>query len=407
MKKSVLALVVVVMSAMLVLAGCGGGSADPGKKIVIFQSKVEITDDLKALAKTYEEETGVEVEIWETTGDDYLQQLKTKLSSNQGPSIFNMQSGTEAESLKSYLYDISNEEFVQNIAPGMELVVDDKISGVPYAVEGFGLVYNKSLVNQEDVNSFDAFNSTLQKFKAEDINGLGLSQESYFLIGHILNTPFAIMEDPAAFIEKLNAGEVKISEAPEFQEFAKFMEAIRAEAKNPLEFTYDKQIGDFATGKSAMIHQGNWSYGMFADYGDLGFEMGMMPFPLMDNNKLAVGVPTYWAVNSQADQAEIDAAVDFLEWLTTSETGMKYIVEEFGFIPAMTNIEPQEIDPLSNDVLEASNSGETIPWTMNYWPAGIVDADLAPATQAFFTTPDMSGQEYLESLDAAWANATK
>mgnify|MGYP000890508745 FL=1 len=42
------------------------------KKIVVFQSKVEITDQLEAMAKDYESETGVQAEVWGTTGDDYL-----------------------------------------------------------------------------------------------------------------------------------------------------------------------------------------------------------------------------------------------------------------------------------------------------------------------------------------------
>ncbi len=36
------------------------------------------------------------------------------------------------------------------------------------------------------------------------------------------------------------------------------MEVIRSEGSNALEVTYDTQTGDFATGKTAMIHQGNW-----------------------------------------------------------------------------------------------------------------------------------------------------
>ncbi|MDQ0344000.1 raffinose/stachyose/melibiose transport system substrate-binding protein [Lederbergia wuyishanensis] len=408
MKKAFSLLSIILLMSMVVLAGCGGGkSSKAGEKIVIFQSKVEITDQLKALAKDYEKEKGVKVEVWETTGDDYFQQLKTKLSSKQGPSIFTLGGLTEGEQLKSYAYDLSNQDFMKNVAPEKELLVDGKKVGLPYGIEGYGLVYNKSLVKPEDVKDYDSFNNTLKSLKAEGINGLGLSQESYFLIAHILNTPFALLDDPEAFIEKLNKGEVKMADTKEFQEFAKFMESIRAESYNPLEYNYDKQIGDFATGKTAMIHQGNWAYGMFKDYGDLGFEMGMLPLPLMGNDKISVGVPSYWAVNADADQKEIDAALDFLNWLTTSETGQHYIVDEFGFIPAMTNIEAKDLDPLSKDLLQASNSGKSIPWTFNLWPAGIVDADLAPATQEFFIKKDMTGQQFLESLDAAWANATK
>ncbi|MBS4201822.1 carbohydrate ABC transporter substrate-binding protein [Bacillus sp. FJAT-49732] len=407
MKKAFSLISIILLMSMVLLAACGGKNSKAGDKIVIFQSKVEITDQLKALAKDYEKEKGVKVEIWETTGDDYYQQLKTKLSSKQGPTIFTLGGQTEGEQLKSYEYDLSNQDFMKNVAPEKELVIDGKKVGLPYGIEGYGLVYNKSLVKAENVKDYDSFNKTLKDLKAEGVNGLGLSQESYFLIAHILNTPFALLDDPEAFIEKLNKGEVKMADTKEFQEFAKFMESIRAESYNPLEYNYDKQIGDFATGKTAMIHQGNWAYGMFKDYGDLGFDMGMLPLPLMGNDKISVGVPSYWAVNADADQKEIDAALDFLNWFTTSETGQHYIVDEFGFIPAMTNIEAKNLDPLSKDLLQASNSGKSIPWTFNLWPAGIVDADLAPATQEFFINKDMTGQQFIESLDAAWANATK
>jgi meso-butanediol dehydrogenase/(S,S)-butanediol dehydrogenase/diacetyl reductase len=45
------------------------------------------------------------------------------------------------------------------------------------------------------------------------------------------------------------------------------MEVIRADNANPMGVTYDDQVANFATGKAAMIHQGNWVWGMFADYG--------------------------------------------------------------------------------------------------------------------------------------------
>ena len=197
-----------------------------------------------------------------------------------------------------------------------------------------------------------------------------------------------------------------MAETPEFEEFGKFFDAIKANATNPLDVTYDEEIGDFASGKSAMIHQGNWAYGMLADY-DLDFEVGMLPFPLNGNDKLAVGVGNNWAINGTKDEAEIKAASDFINWMVSSEIGQRYIVEEFGFVPAMTNIDAGELDPLSQAVLDASNSGETIPWAQNYYPANVVPNDFTPAAQEFFLNEDMTGQEFIENLDAAWQNAVK
>ncbi len=414
-KSSIILLVAAVL--LFALTGCGG-KGDKGasptapaseklKKISIFQSKVEISEQLEKLVQKYKEETGNEVEVWGTVGDAYASQLQAKLAANEGATIFSIATGAEAEKFKSYYYDLSNEPFVQYIAPNMALEIDGKIVGVPYGVEGFGLVYNKSLVDPKDVTDLASFTQTLEKLKAEGINGMSLSQEAYFLIGHIINTPFALQPDPQAFIEKLNKGEVKMAETKEFQEFAKFMEVIRANTKNPLEIKYDTQMGDFATGKTAMVHQGNWSYGLLKDYGDLGFEYGMMPFPLAGNDKLAVGVASNWVVNAKADPDEIKAAVAFLNWLFTSETGKNAIVNEFKFIPAMVNIEANDLDPLSRDVFEATKSGQTIPWAFNYFPQGIIVNDLAPAAQEFFLNKNMTGQQFLEKLDATWAKAAK
>ncbi|MFB1052019.1 extracellular solute-binding protein [Paraliobacillus sp. JSM ZJ581] len=406
-----------VIGLLLILAACGGGDSDKGKtessgeegtadKITIFQSKVEISDQLTDLAKKYTEETGVEVEVVGTTGDDYFQQLQIQLNTDQGPSIFSVQHVKEAEKLKSYLYDMSNEAYVKNIAPNMELKHDDKVVGVPYGVEGFGMVYNKDLVSPEDVADLDSFVSTLEKLNDEGINGFGLAQDAYFLIGHISNYPFAVLEDHYAFIDQLSAGEVTLAETPEFQEFGKFFDAIKANSTNPLDVTYDEEIGDFATGKTAMIHQGNWAYGMLSEY-DLDFEVGMLPLPVKGNDKLAVGVGNNWAINGTKDEAEIQAASDFINWLVSSEVGQRYIVEEFGFVPAMTNIEANNLDPLSEVVFEASNSGETIPWAQNYYPANVIPNDMTPAAQEFFLNEEATGQEFIESLDEAWQNAVK
>lgn len=440
MKKIFRILLVMTLMAVMTLTGCGGSkdnketnaSKDSGsdskteetgenktdvkeekeattetaKKIIVFQSKVEIIDQLKALAEEYKAETGVEVEVWNTTGDDYLQQLKIKLGNNQGPTVFSLAPGSESNDLSSYLADLNDLSFVGDIAENMADEKDGKVVGIPYTVEGFGMVYNKDLIDASKVTDFASFETMLKDQKAAGINGFSLSSESYFLIGHILNTPFALQADPGAYVDQLIKGEVTMEETPEFVEFAKFMEAIRANTNNPLEVKYDKETGDFAMGKSASIHQGNWCYGMFADY-DVKFDMSMMPLPISGNDKIAVSVPTCWYVNSQATEAEIQAGKDFIEWMYTSETGKKYLMDEFGFIPVVANMENKNLDPLSQAVAEYTNAGKTIPWPMNtYWPAGIVDVYLVPVAQEFFTT-DMTGTEFLQALNNAFVEAGK
>jgi raffinose/stachyose/melibiose transport system substrate-binding protein len=382
-----------------------GEKTEAAKKIIVFQSKVEISDQLEACAEAYEAETGVEVEVWGTTGDDYLQQLKIKLGNNQGPTVFSLAPGSESQELKAYLADLSDLSFIGDIAENMANVIDGKTVGIPYTMEGFGVVYNKSLIDASKVTDKASFVKMLQDQKTAGVNGFSLSQESYFLIGHILNTPFALQADPMDYINKLVAGEVTMQDTPEFKEFAELMTAVRENTNNPLEVNYDTETGDFATGKSASIHQGNWCYGMFTDY-DINFEMGMMPLPISGNDKIAVSVPTCWYVNSQASAAEIQAGKNFITWLYTSETGKKYLMEEFGFIPVLKTMESPKLDPLSQSVSEYAAAGKTISWPMSYWPAGIVDVYLVPVAQEFFTT-DMTADEFLAALTNAFVEAGK
>ena len=401
-------LIVLLLSAIVVLGACskddGDSSSEWDNKITILQSKVEISEQLEELAKIYEEETGVKVEVWGTTGDDYFSQLQVRLNSNQGPSIMTLQNVMTARQIESYIYDLSNEDMVKNLAPNMSLELDGKIVGIPYGIEGFGLVYNKDLISPEDITDYDSFVNKLKEFKDEGINGLLLSSEAYFLIGHILNWPFSLQDDHVEFIDKLNNGEVTMAETPEFQEFAKFMEAIREYTVNPLDMTYDRQVGDFATGKAAMIHQGNWVMGVLGDY-EYDFEIGMLPLPLNGNDKLEVGLGGNWGVNAKKSEEEIKAAIDFLDWMHNSEIGQKYIVEEFGFVPAMTNIEASGLDPLSQAVLDASNSGKAIQWAHNDFPSDIIPNVLAPATEEFFLDDSLTGEDLLKLLDEAWQSA--
>ena len=154
-----------------------------------------------------------------------------------------------------------------------------------------------------------------------------------------------------------------------------------------------------------MIHQGNWCTGMFADY-NVSFDMSLAPVPVEGNKAISVSVPIAWYVNTDASEDEQKLAKDFLEWLYTSETGKSYMMDKFNFIPVVDGMENKNLDPINQAVSEAVIKGNTIPWVMSNWPAGIVTTDLAPITKEFFTT-DMSGIELVDKLNDAFAKAAK
>ena len=425
MKKKVLSIVLALGMTMGCLSGCGAGApaaagdaaeaateeateaapeAEAAEdveygKLIIFQSKTEIMDQLNQCAEDFTEETGIEVEVWETTGDNYFTDLKTDLSTESGPTLFSLAPGSESVEMADYLDDVSGLSFIDKVSAGMVDSVNGKQVGIPYTLEGFGLVYNSDLADVASLTSTDALAKYLESAKADGINGLGFSQEDYFLIMHVLNTPFAIQDDPDAYLQQVLNGEVRMYDNDAFKEFASFMEAVRANCTNPVDITYDNNCGDFATGKTAMIHQGNWCYSMFADY-DVAFDMGIAPLPLCGNNKVAVSVPAAWYINTDAAPEEKASAKAFLEWLYTSETGENYLMNEFGFVPVVEGMQSESLDPISSSVAAAAAAGNTIPWSMANWPAGI-SSSLAPIVMEFYVS-EMTGEELVNQLNDAF-----
>lgn len=415
-KRKIVSLVLAtVLGASMVLGGCGskggsdasnteGASGESKGKITIFQQKTEIYDQLKELAKDYEKETGVEVEVWQISGDDYYQNLKTYMSSESGPTVFSLSSSTEIAEMSAYLEDLSDLSFLDKINDDLIAKSDDKTVGVPMTAEGFGLVYNKNLISEDQINTTDALVQTIKDATADGETGLGLSQEAYFLIGQILNTPFALQDDPAQFCQDVYDGKVNITDVKEFQELGQIFEAIKENQKNPLEVSYDDNCGDFATGKTEMIHQGNWCYSLFSSY-DVDFDMGIAPLPIAGNKSIAVGVPSVWCVNTDASDSDKQLAKDFLNWLYTSETGADYLTNKFGFIPVVDGMEADNLDPLSQAVSDAIAEGNIIPWTFNEeWPAGIITTYLVQNAEEYFSS-DMTTDEFLRALNDSFVTA--
>ena len=373
---------IVLALSLLLGLGLAGAQAESAGKIVVFQQKTEIYDQLVELAKAYQEETGVEVEVWPIAGDDYYQNLKTYMASESGPTVFTLNSASEIAEMSGYLADLSDLEVMGKVQENLIAMVDGKKTGVPMTAEGFGIIYNKDMVDPEAISTMDGLIAFIEEQKAAGVTGLGLSQEGYFLIGQILNFPFAVQDDPVAFCQQVFSGEVKLADVPEFQEFAKLFVAIRENQVNPLEVTYDGNCGDFATGKTAAIHQGNWCYTMFSSY-DIDFEMGMVGLPVGGSTAIAVGIPSYWFVNADASEEEQQLGKDFLNWLYTSETGTDYLMNKFGFLPVVDGMTSDKLDPIS---------------------ASVIMNDLVPVAEEFFTT-DMTEADFLTALNDAFVTA--
>ncbi|MBR5961047.1 MAG: extracellular solute-binding protein, partial [Clostridia bacterium] len=135
--------------------------------IVIVQNKVEITSQMEDFAKLYEEKTGVPVKVITGGGSsDYNTVLKAEMQSGREPDIFVIEGPSSYELWKDKIADQTGAEWTQYTAAAY--MVDGKAVGFPVAVEGYGLAYNKSILDKAGIDpatltTYDAYAAAFEK----------------------------------------------------------------------------------------------------------------------------------------------------------------------------------------------------------------------------------------------------
>lgn len=384
-------------------------------KIKIFQFKVEIAEQLAKLIEEYEAENPhVTIEL-ETVGGgaDYGAALRAKFNSNDKPDIFNNGGFTDLDLWLEHLEDLSDQPWVANTVDVAKepMTKDGKLYGQPLNLEGYGFIYNKDLFAQAGITTVPTTISELEQaaIKLQDagitpfVNGYG---EWWVLGNHFVNIPFAQQADPNAFIEGLNNGTASIVGNPQFEQWVDLFDlTLKYGGRNPLQTDYNTQVTDFATGKAAMTQQGNWTQ-VAISAANPDINIGFLPMPINDDsaamNKLPVGVPNNWVVHKNS--AVKEEAKAFLNWLVSSETGQRYITEEFKFIPAFKNIPAEEavLGQLATDIITYSKEDKTISWNWFKFPGGEATSNEFGDIMQAYVAGQLTKEKFLEQLQAAW-----
>lgn len=422
-KKKLLATVLASALACGTLSGCGGtaqtsGSATSsdgsGKTVKVFQLKVEINDALQKLAQEYEKEKGVKVEITSVGGGaDYGASLKAEFQKGTEPDIFMVAGKGDYEIWKHKIDDLSSESWVKNAVSGTldTVTVDGKVYGMPAATEGYGLMYNKNILDKAGIDpaSIDTFSKLKAAVeKLDSMKGeLGIdnvfsytTKETWVTGNHTFNIPFAAQENPAQFAKDYFAGKADIVNNDRFKEWMNLIELMcKYGGGQTLEtIDYSTQVGNFALEKTAFMQQGNWTA---ADLDSLGatFDMGFMPLAINEDTKVSgsipVGVPMYWVVNK--DSAVNAEAKAFLTWMVESQVGQEALVNNMNMIPAFTNFTVQSENPLNKSITEYNNAGKTLPWAFTNFPDGFTMNNIGPLFSKYITT-DMGDDAKKEML---------
>ena len=402
-----------------VFVGCSSNNTNKNtenKVVKVFQLKVEINDALQQLAEKYEEETGVKVEVTSVGGGaDYGAALKAEFQKGTEPDIFMIQGAGDLEVWSHKVDDLSSEKWVSNAVNGTldTVTVDNKIYGMPVATEGYGLIYNKDILDKASIdpisiNTFDKLKEAVEKLHSKKAD-LGLenvisytTKETWVTGNHTFNIGLIAQENPAQFTKDYVAGKTDLVNNQGFKDWMNLVDLLcKYSGGSSLDtIDYSTQVGNFALEKTAFLHQGNWTAGDLAGLG-ADFDMGFIPLSINNDTKISgsipVGVPMYWTVNKDSSvNAEAKA---FLDWMVTSETGQKALVEDMKMIPAFTNFKIETDDKLAKSIIQYNNAGKTLPWAFTNLPDGFTMENIGPIFSKY-AKGEIDQSKMLEEIQA-------
>ena len=403
------------LAAVLMVPALAACSRKGEKELVVryLNFKPEIADKYQEIADLYYQETGVKVVVETAANNTYEQTLAAKMATDEAPTLFQINGPRGYAAWKDYCADLSGTELYKHLTDKSLAVTDgDKVVGIPYVVEGYGIIYNKALTDkyfalsdrQNEVNSMEEVTSfAALKTVAEDIQkhkgDLGVrgtfastsmkAGEDWRWQTHLLNIPLHYEFDGLDLADKQSTAKIEFTHSDKYKNiYDLYIENSVTDKKLLGSKTVTDSMTEFALEQCVMVQNGNWAWSQIKDVSgnkvkaeDLRYLPIYIGMEGEENQGLAVGTENYYAINSRATEAQQKAAADFIYWLYSSKAGKRYVAEEFGFIPPFDTFAETELpgDPLAKQVVSwMKRPGvKTVPWHFTLFPSARFKEDFS------------------------------
>lgn len=416
------------------LAGCG--EKEEEARVYYLNFKPEAADSWKEIAKEYEAETGVKVRILTAASGSYEQTLKSEIAKQKPPTLFQINGPVDYEKWKNYCRDLSDTQLYSwLLEPDMAVRGGDGVYGIPYVVEGYGIIYNDGIMQKyfslssrktdfgsmEEVNNFDKLKALVEDMSQhlEELGIEGVFASTSFSEGedwrwqtHLANLPVYY-----EFSQKGVADEAELDFSYEenfkniFDLYINNSCAARGELGSK---TVEDSMEEFALGKAAMVQNGNWAWNQISGIdGNQVKEENVKFLPIYtgvngeEGQGLCIGTESYICVNSIASEADQQASIAFLEWLYGSETGKKYVTDSLGFISPFSTFAYEESpnDPLARQVVAymSDTSKKTVNWDFTAFPGQRFKNEFGDSLYAY-SKGEKTWEQVIESVKKNWAS---
>ena len=385
-----------ILLMVMAIALVGGAAFAQG--ITLEQNKPEIDAALKAYAAAWSK-ANVPMTIKSVGGGtniDLGTDLKANFAAGDMPDIFVISGIEDYKQWAAIILDLSGEKWVKETS--VPFKVDGKVYGFPVAVEGWGLAYNadvlkkagvdpKSLVNLAGYRAaFAKIDSMKASLGLKSVVSMAASIDMDWVTGdHNFNSllsnglPYGDM----SVTNDLLAGKV---DAKRLADYADWVELLFKYADPTVLATgnYDAQVGAFAAGQAAFLHQGNWVDPNMAQ-AKAKFAMAFAPHGSMTRatDGIFVAAPSFYVIDK--DSRNVAAAKKFLNDLVYTEAGNTYMVKDAGMIPAYKNIKQNPSGQLSRSVQAWAAAGKIYSWNQYSFTDDFRHKTLGPIYNQFAT----------------------
>ena len=394
-----------------------------GTEITLLNTKAEIQASLEKMGKQFEEKSGVHVEVMPVTdGDSPYTKMVSLYNAGDPPTLAILDTTDVIALAEEKAADLSNEKWTAEAEEYLTRI-NGKVYSLPLCVEGRGMIYNKTVIeetlgeefNPESITTLDEFEELLKRLSDAGMEKpVSLAKEDWSLGAHHLQYIYEMYdgtsEGAAEIIEKIKDGELKIESYDRVDQVLDMFDVLKkynVAKADPLGADYDEMAIDLADGKTAFWFNGNWAWPNLSEAGaENDDEYGFLPYFINNDKNDFVNCQIQASPSKQvmldaqvATEQEQAAAKEFLNWIVYSEIGQQMLVKTCNVIPPFTNNPYEPADPLSRDIYEkvhegkAFNAAEIVP--NDHWSV------LGAAMQKYLVGRS-DRDELIESIQEYW-----
>ena len=402
-------------------AGNEGDTAATGS-VYYLNFKPEADAAWQELAATYTAQTGIEVKVVTAASGTYSDTLTAEMAKDEAPTLFQCGNAQGLLDWGEYCLDLTGTAFAGELTTNDFNLYDEAgaLKAVGYCYEAFGIIVNKALLAEagysvEDIKDFESLKAIAEDIHAraaelgfDAFSAAGLEgSSSWRFSGHLANMPLyyefaedGITEQPAT-IKGTYMGLYK-------NIWDLYINNSAADPKTLSTGTGEQSTGEFKEGKAVFYQNGTWEYAGLVEAGLNPADLTMIPIYCGAEGEekagLCCGTENCWAVNAKAAPEDIQATLDFIYWVVTSDEGTQMMAEQLGPIPFKNAKTPENVFfAAANDYTAAGNY--VVTWAFNHTPN--VDswrATVVSALAAYSADPsDANWDAVVSAFVDGWA----